>query len=600
MSFKSSISALALASALVAAPPAFAQLGISVGGDDGINVGVDLDTDDGLGIGADVGVGGDDGVNVGTDVGVGRDDELVGVDVDARAGAQGDSLLDTDVNVGVGGRDSLVGVDADARVLDNSDNGPLVDLGADATVGGDNSLVDANVNLGTGGTGGSLINLGGAQQAEALLSLVGQSNIVGVNLDAAIDDRRIIIVDIGESFSQDTIADIELALLNGEAAGVEDTRAAVSASVTLSSVLSRNGLSADDVIAVEIGEQGQTYVYVLADLEDGVGITADADLAGTDIADADVRLLQDDTLASADVDILPGDDSATDEPLVGVDAQIGTGTQGEGTDGLGVDANIGLGDQDVVDADVDLLGDDAAADAQIDILPGAGLGEGNGIDTGLDLSLDDQPIAALGLDVLDDSLLSGDLVILPVGGGDDDTANGGDDTGNGGDDTGNGGDDTGNGGDDTGNGGDDTGNGGDDTGNGGDDTGNGGGDTGNGGGDNGGGADNGGTGGVGTGGTETTADASTDATMPCPADIRGFLEATATGAELQQATSARVVMLTGCDLTGLFQTADFDRLRTVISSLPYAMAAIEASPADIDDVVSATVSGDTATIYALQ
>ena len=59
-------------------------------------------------------------------------------------------------------------------------------------------------------------------------------------------------------------------------------------------------------------------------------------------------------------------------------------------------------------------------------------------------------------------------------------------------------------------------------------------------------------------------------------------------------------MLTGCDLTGLFQTADFDRLRTVISSLPYAMAAIEASPADIDDVVSATVSGDTATIYALQ
>ncbi len=88
--------------------------------------------------------------------------------------------------------------------------------------------------------------------------------------------------------------------------------------------------------------------------------------------------------------------------------------------------------------------------------------------------------------------------------------------------------------------------------------------------------------------------------MPCPALKRCFLEASATGGELQRATSACVVLLTGCDVGGVFQSANLERLRAVISGLAHTRAAIKASPADIDEVVSATVLGEVAAIYALK
>lgn len=504
MSFKYSVSALALATALVAAPPVLAQLDISVGGDEGLNVGVDLDTDDGLNVGADVGVGDESGVNAGVDANVGGDDGLIGVDVDT--GLPGSANQDS-----------------------------LVEIGA-----------DAEVNLSTGRLGGSLLDLSGDERTQALLSLVARSNLAGVDLDAQIDDSHIIIVDIGDSFGEDVIAEVELAVSSGEAAGIEDTRAAVSASVALSSVLSGNGLSTDDVIALELGDEGETYVYVLGDLEDGVGTEVNADLAGTGLADAEIGPLRDGTEVDADVNILPGNGGG-EEPLVD------------------------LGEGDLVDADISLADEDAVADVQISALRRATSGEGDGVEADLDVALGDQQTAQANLGVLDQNLLSGDLVVLPGGG--DDAGDGG--TGGGGGTGGDGGG-TGDSGGDAGGGGDDAGAG----------------------------SRSGSSGGTGTVGEGRDTAAATEtpapATMPCPADIRGFLETTASGAELEQTTTARVVLLTGCDLGGLFQSANFERLRAAISGLAHTRAAIEASPADIDDVVSVTVAGEVATIYALQ
>lgn len=59
-------------------------------------------------------------------------------------------------------------------------------------------------------------------------------------------------------------------------------------------------------------------------------------------------------------------------------------------------------------------------------------------------------------------------------------------------------------------------------------------------------------------------------------------------------------MLTDCPTEGLFQTADFSRLRTVIERLPVTQAALDAAAVPFEDVVSATVSGDIATIYVIE
>lgn len=100
---------------------------------------------------------------------------------------------------------------------------------------------------------------------------------------------------------------------------------------------------------------------------------------------------------------------------------------------------------------------------------------------------------------------------------------------------------------------------------------------------------------------EIALDAAAEAsTMDCPAEIRPFLQSTATAAELRTATEAEIVVLSGCASGGLFRTADFSPLRMVIANLPVTESAVEAASISVEDVVSARVSGDTATIYAVE
>lgn len=94
------------------------------------------------------------------------------------------------------------------------------------------------------------------------------------------------------------------------------------------------------------------------------------------------------------------------------------------------------------------------------------------------------------------------------------------------------------------------------------------------------------------------AGAAIDGIIDCPADLRSLLEATATAADLRAASKAEVVVLSGCAPAALFETADFSSLRSLVATLPVTRAAIEAASVDVTQIVSATVSGDTATIYA--
>lgn len=603
MSFKYGISTLALAAALIATPPAFAQLGISIGGDDGINVGVDVNTRDGLDVGADVGVGGDDGINAGADVGVGGDS---GVNVGADVDVGGDDGIGVDADVGVGGRDNdddsgsrrslidaNVGIGTGGSNNDggSSSGGGLVDL--DVNVGGDGplvnldggnggasqssaNLVEANVDVGGPTIGGSnLLGLGNEARGGALVELIATANLGDLNLDDLVDDQRVIIVDIGDDFSDATLAEIEVALGSGNSAGTDETRAAISASVELSGVLANNGLSADDVLAIQIGSQGETYVYILPQLNDGVDVIADVDAVGVDVADLDASLLDDDAVGDVDLDILPGSGINTgDEPLVDVDS------------------DIGLGNRDLAQVDLELLGPDSLVSGNLVILPGTG---GDGGDDGGD---DDGTPG--GGDDDDGTPGNGDDDDGTPGNGDDDDGtpgNGDDDDGmpgNGDDDDGT----PGNGDDDgtPGNGDDDNGMPGGGSNDDDDDMGNGG--------NNGG---TGGTGGTGTGGGTvgtTPAGGMTDGamvtTMQCPAEIRPFLEATADAQAVRGATEAEIVILTACPTGGLFETADFSPLRALLTALPVTQEAIASADITIDDVVSATVSGETVTIFALE
>ena len=451
-------------------------------------------------------------------------------------------------------------------------------------------MIDADVDVNVGGgqvNGVSLLNLRGVEQSDALISLVGETKLAEVDLDATIDDQRVIIVDIDDTFSDETIAKLDVALAGGNTGGVDETQAVVSASVVLSSVLANYGLSAEDVLALQIGEQGQTFVYVRVDLENNLNVVADADVASENIADANVRLLDDGTVADANIDILPRAGDEIGEPLVDVDANISTPGEGDGqSSGLGIAANVTAAGEDAANAHVNVLEGGALAEASVNVLPNTDT-QDNGVNADADVDLGDTEVADLALAVLDDALLSGDLVVLPGddGADGDDSTSGGDDGIGGGDDGAAGGDDGAGGGDDGAAGVDDGAGGGDDGAAAGDD------------------GTNGGVGGTPGGATPNT---TTDrlmgqpGSMECPAGIRPFLEATANADALMAATEAEVVVLTGCPTDGLFQTADFSRLRTVIERLPVTKAALDTASVPAEDVVSATVSGDKATIYVIE
>ena len=119
----SSISAAALAVALIATVPASqAQL-----------------------LGVDLNLGGESGIDAGVSVG---GDSLLDVDVDAGSGSS-DDLLDVEVG-GSGADDSLVDVTVGGGPATGPNGGTLIDLG----VGTDEAVLDADVTLG-GATGGA-------------------------------------------------------------------------------------------------------------------------------------------------------------------------------------------------------------------------------------------------------------------------------------------------------------------------------------------------------------------------------------------------------------------------------------------------------------
>ena len=286
-------------------------------------------------------MGGDDGINAGADVGVGGSEggsnSGVGVGVDVGVGGESGTSNDRPANL----IDLDVGVDTD---------GPLVNLGGNGGASGSatGSVVEANVTLG----GANLLGLSEGARGDALIGLIGTGSVGGIDLDTVVDDRRIIIVEIGEQFSQSALADIEIALGDNRA-GTDETRAAVTASVKLSLVLANNNLSADDVLAIQIGNQGETHIYVQPRLDDGVSVVADVDALGIETVDADVNLLQDDALADAELDILP-QTGREDGALVDLDA------------------DVGVGNTDLAQADIEILGSDGLVSGDLVILPGSG------------------------------------------------------------------------------------------------------------------------------------------------------------------------------------------------------------------------------------
>jgi hypothetical protein len=370
----SSISVLALTAAL-AASPVQAQLldadigsggiDISVGGDNGIGVGIG-GSDGGLGVGVDVG--GDDGINA--DVGLGGDSAVdVGVDVGGDDGLGVDAEVGGDAVAGVGveagdsevvsgtvlGGDSSPGgnvLDADVNVIPGTPVNADVNLGSrsgsNAGTGG-GALVEADVQVGsqpattpvdrtetvTGVT--RLLALGSpTARAEALLERIADPGLAEIDLDASIDDRRIALVRVDEVLSEDALAEIEVAI-GDNPEGRADLLAVLEDSAVLSSVLNREGVALEDVLAVEIGADGLTEVLVRSAPE---ALVADVDAAGLDVVDA--QLGTDAGGLDADIAILPGAEGA-----------------GEG----------GAGRPDLAELDIDLLSEEELAELDLTLLP---------------------------------------------------------------------------------------------------------------------------------------------------------------------------------------------------------------------------------------
>ncbi|MBJ3785928.1 hypothetical protein [Devosia sediminis] len=520
MRIQSQISALAFAAAVLAAPPAFAQLslGINLGGNaDGGGLGLDA--------GVDLGIG-DTEVNVDAGVGVGGD-SLVDADVGVDAGSSGGSTTQVDVGAEVLGDDDVVDVDVGIGSSGSSSSGGSTGGGSSAgSTGG--RLIDADVTIGggtggSGGSGGTGGNTGGgsagsseplvgvrvsalddAARVDALIGQLGAPGIAGTDLDDIVDDTRVSIVAVADLLNQDEVEDIRAQVELG-GAGRDELLAAIDASVELGAILDRAGVDSEDVIALSVDAGGNTELLVLdlgvdvADLGSGTG--EDGPLLDTDLAALDIDLLTDEELAEVDLALLPNEDQRLDAIVRILGRDGGDAAAGGDFELIAVDAL--LGEDSLAELDAILGGDDSedviiTADL-LGVLDGVGLSPEAviGLDTPQNGPTRVFVDAGLGEGPLGD-LASVDLTLGTgsIGGGGDD---GGDDDGNGGGDGGNGGGDDGTGGDDDDgvNGGGDDGTGGD---NGGDDggAGNGNGGNNNGGNGTGGNAGNGGNGGTGT------------------------------------------------------------------------------------------------------
>jgi hypothetical protein len=292
MQTKSYISAAALAAALFAIPHSALAQGLNLGG---------------VGIDASVDIGGD---------------SLV--DVDAGANVGGDHGLDVDADATIGGSGSTTGsgaslIDVDVDLGSNAGTGPnggtLIDLGGNHA---GEAILDADVDVFDGTTGNSRLITGDVrigslgeddERADALLALIDNPNLADIDLDAVIDDRLVSIIAAVDLLGPERLADITAAIeIGGD--GRAELLAALSASVELGSILDKEGIAVEDVLAVQIGDNGATDIIVLRDVA-RIALLGDngnlADLTAAELANVDVDLLSREELAEIDVDLLPGD-----------------------------------------------------------------------------------------------------------------------------------------------------------------------------------------------------------------------------------------------------------------------------------------------------
>lgn len=640
---RTQVSVIALATALLASSPAMAQislggdgLGVSVGGDSGVNVNIGAGSD---GLNVDAGVGGSDGLNVGAGV-----DANDGLNVDAGVGLGGSDGLNVDAGVGVGGSNELVDVDVDAGV--GGANGINADVDAEIGGGGvgpnggrlinlgsQGDLLDVDVGGENGGTRVGIAALDEAARVEALIGRIGDPQLADVDLDAVVDDQRVSIVALADLLNGESLAEVEAAIdLNSD--GRAELLDAVGASEVLTSILGREGIAIEDVLSVSVNDDGATEIVVLGGGEGSDGeseglLGGVAGLTETELAELDVDLLSDEELAEVDLALLPQEEQRVDAVL----RLLSTGGAADdesGSDGTTrvVDLSVLLGEDALAIVD-EALGDtvpevDAELTAQLEAL-----------------GIDPEAVVALGTDAGGNQrVFLNTAVLLPGGedaGGD---AGGGSAGGGSGSGSGSGGSDgdtdstAGSGGGSTGGG--DSDNTGGSSGGTGDSGGNGdnsGGTGGTGGGAGGTGDDAGGTGsGNGnsdgsSGGAETGIDSDTDldieadgavgtggagavagtgdaglelvATLDCEVGGAALSQgASASPAAIAQASSLELVRVVGCDQT--LASDDIERVRDALESNAAITEAIDSVGLSLEQVIGATVSGEVVTVFLEQ
>ena len=344
MQTKSHISAAALAAALFAVP----QLA------SGQILGVDLDLDV-LGVEADA------------DVDVGGDKLL---DVDAGVDLGGDTGLDASVDVGgTDADDSLVDIDlnasgAAATGATGPNGGRLIDL----NISDDDAALDADIDLLPRDDGTSLVDgtvrigaLDDDRRGQALLDLIDSPNLAEIDLDTTIDDRRVSILAAADLLAADELARIDAAITAG-GEGRDELLAALDASVELGGILGTEGIDPEDVLAVQVADNGAAEIIVLdrvqlALLGDDAEDDGQVDLADLTVAE----------LGAVDVDLLTGADSTDDDNGNGGGSGGNGDTGGSGDDGSG--SGSGPGDDGGAGTDGDTSASDDADTAASGQLP---------------------------------------------------------------------------------------------------------------------------------------------------------------------------------------------------------------------------------------
>ncbi len=565
MHMKSHISAVALSAALLTAPHlALAQgldLGVNVGGDSGINVDAGVDVENGLDIGADVGIGE-------------SNDNVVDLDIGGTSDGGSDSsnsLVDVDLGVGGGSSGSGAG----------PNGGTLIDLGGD--------LLDADVNLLNGSSGGSnnLVNgdiriaaLDGTARADAMLELIENPNLADIDLDASVDDRAVSIVSAADLFDEAALADIELAV-NAGGEGRTELLDALSASVELGTILESEGVDLSDVLAVQVAENGATEVIVLDRPVEVAALGDDGDLADAtveDLAELDVDLLSDEELAEIDLALLPEDarsravvrlleSSETPQPGALPQGELVTIDLGAITDDTAiadVDAALTTGEDDLPEltADIDLLDRLDEAGIAPEAVAALRIGADDDLLVFVDSGVDDTLTASIGAGDADDGTGTG-------GSADDGSDGGSSDEGDTGTDASAGNDD--------GNGA--------------------------------GGGSDAGTGGSGTS-TGVAAAGSVVGTLPATRVGAGFsiaalscetgILAMANGSDaspqaIASADSLELVRVEGCERS--LVDAEIGVIHDAIDANPAISSTLEGAGIPLDQVIGATVQGDTVTLF---